>query len=79
MLQLRMLVHLLLPCVLLPQLLLSLPLPDPKAEARAHTGLIALDSAYVLPLLLAGAAFAKVRGSTIQIKLNIFRATYLGT
>ena len=44
-----------------------LPLPDPKAEARAHTGLIALDSAYVLPLLLAGAAFAKVRGLTIQI------------
>ena len=65
--QLRMIVQLLLPFILLPQLLLSLPLPEPKPEARAHTGLIALDSAYVLPLLLAGAAFAKVTESTIQI------------
>ena len=40
---------------------LSLALPRPEAEARAYTGgLISLDSPYILPLLLAGAAFAKV-------------------
>ena len=42
---------------------LSLALPRPEAEARAYTGgLISLDSPYILPLLLAGAAFAKVCG-----------------
>merc|ERR1711936_295065 len=39
---------------------LALPRPKAKAEARAYTGgLISLDSPYILPLLLAGAAFAK--------------------
>ena len=47
-------------CLTLPALLLSLPAPEADAEARAHGGLIAVDSAYLLPLLLAGAAFAKV-------------------
>ena len=45
-------------------MMLSLPSPDPnpEAEARANIGAghIALDSTYILPLLLAGAAFAKV-------------------
>ena len=45
-------------CLSLPALLLSLP--SPEAEARAQPDLIALDAGYVLPLLLAGAAFAKV-------------------
>ena len=43
------------------QLMMSLPAPE--AEARANNigaGHIALDSTYILPLLLAGAAFAKV-------------------
>merc|ERR1711941_143627 len=39
---------------------LGLALPDPEGDARAYTGgLISLDSPYILPLLLAGAAFAK--------------------
>ena len=45
-------------------IMLSLPSPEPnpEAEARANLGAghIALDSTYILPLLLAGAAFAKV-------------------
>ena len=47
---------------------LMMSLPAPEAEARANNigaGHIALDSTYILPLLLAGAAFAKV-----QIKIN---------
>ena len=43
----------------LPPVLFSLPTPEAEAEGRAHGGLITLDTAYLLPLLLAGAAFAK--------------------
>ena len=53
----RMLVVLLSAC--LPPLSFSLPAPGTESEARAHGGLIALDTNYILPLLLAGAAFAK--------------------
>ena len=39
----------------------SLPTLEEKSEARGSTdGLIAIDTNYILPLLLAGAAFAKV-------------------
>ena len=46
-------------CTSLPLSLFSLPTPEAEAEARAHGGLITLDTTYLLPLLLAGAAFAK--------------------
>ena len=44
---------------LLPPVLFSLPTPEAEPEARAHGGLITLDTTILLPLLLAGAAFAK--------------------
>ena len=46
-------------CSCLLPVLFSLPAPEAEAEARAHGGLITLDTSYLLPLLLAGAAFAK--------------------
>ena len=46
-------------CSCLLPVLFSLPASEAEAEARAHAGLITLDTSYLLPLLLAGAAFAK--------------------
>merc|ERR1712186_185403 len=40
-------------------LLAGLPTPEAESEGRGYPGLIQLDTNYVLPLLLAGAAFAK--------------------
>ena len=44
----------------LAPLLAGLPTPEAESEGRGYPGLIQLDTNYVLPLLLAGAAFAKV-------------------
>ena len=45
-------------------IMMSLPSPEPNQEGEARANLgdghIALDATYILPLLLAGAAFAKV-------------------
>ena len=47
--------------MLLP-MIISLPSPESQSEGRANTnGLIQIDHTYILPLLLAGAAFAKVK------------------
>ena len=46
-------------CASFPPGLFSLPAAEAEAEGRAHGGLITLDTTYLLPLLLAGAAFAK--------------------
>ena len=65
---------------------LSLAKPEPEAEARAYTGgLISLDSPYILPLLLAGAAFAKVWKinhqpvCTISGQIDSFVTSFYGT
>ena len=62
----------------LPALFLSLPAPEAEAQPRAQPGLIALDSGYVLPLLLAGAAFAKVILMFISLASTLPSLIYQG-
>ena len=47
--------------LLILPMIITLPTPEAESEGRANTnGLIQIDQSYILPLLLAGAAFAKV-------------------